>query len=688
MASAATPNSRPTVVPVAVLAGALLPGHADGEASPSDVDATWPRIPAYRLARLLGEGSGGQVYEAFRVGGSQMPVALKVIRQPLGSAGHVPGLARVWRELDILSELRLECVPRVLDWGTSDGRMFIATELVPGADLEEHCTRAQLHMRQRVELLAEVCDAVSAIHDALVVHRDLKPSNILVDKRGRVFIVDFGVARLDDNESGATLTLTGEVIGTTPFMAPEVALGDKASLRSVRADVYSLGATAYVVLTGRPPRQEKTTTLARLKEAAEGQTRDPRSLRPDMPRPLAAVLRRACERDPEGRYASARELGDDLRRWLDGTPVRAQARRWARGIEWITGHPAATTGALCMLMLCASVASIAGYRWWYLLQPDRVVVDDAGTTVKLVSRAALPLMSWGGTSPHDVVFGGEARTGRGDERIGVLALRGCASGPLGERLVMFRFDRAESPFLISQPGDPDLVAPQDAKPGGRYRVAWADVADVFPQVPGQEVLAIFTEQSSCESCVRVYTTEGEVLFEAWHFGRVHSAQWLSGDKVLVVAGVTNHPDALAATRLATGESRCVPIVFALAPRPGMPKHWVGTKPGEPSSLIWYRYLRPLSACVVLNDATVGPSFDPAQRGDLAILHAMGSDPLGLVHVQWDLSSTGEVERGTPSNRYTQLTGAVSWERLSWSPGIEDGDEPAPGLPAHPPRESR
>src|SRR5207249_3577675 len=120
----------------------------------------------------------------------------KILTVPLGDDAQSRGPQRAWRELGLLSDLHLPCLPRVLDYGAHQGRLFIVTDWIDGLPLDKYCESKGLDRRARVELLAEVADAVQMLHEHGVIHRDLKPSNILVDSHGRAMIVDFGLATL------------------------------------------------------------------------------------------------------------------------------------------------------------------------------------------------------------------------------------------------------------------------------------------------------------------------------------------------------------------------------------------------------------------------------------------------------------------------------------------------------------
>ena len=299
--------------------------------------ADLPHLEGYVLSRLLGRGGGGVVYLGHRAE-SDRRLAIKLLRKPLNGGA---GADRAWRELDVMTQLRLSCTPRVHDYGVHEGRMYIATEHVDGLPLAEHCRANNLTLRQRVGLLARVAEAVATIHERGVIHRDLKPDNVLIDATGEPVIIDLGIAFLLGADVTETLTADGVSIGTPAFMSPEQARGERAAI-STRSDVYSLGATACRILTGQTPHDLGSSSLLEaIHKVGHERPRDPRALEPKLPEPLAAILVKALAARPEDRFGSATELADDLRRWLENKPPLSQPPSWWRD-RWLSikRHPA------------------------------------------------------------------------------------------------------------------------------------------------------------------------------------------------------------------------------------------------------------------------------------------------------------------------------------------------------------
>lgn len=281
-----------------------------------------PVIPGYHIHRLLAAGGGGEVYLAFRRGGSEA-LAIKLLNRSLGS-GRL-GDDRAWRELDLLSEMRIPGVPTLLDYGIAGGRLYLVAPRIEGLTLDQYCLQRRPALEQRVEVLAKVADIVQTMHEHGVIHRDIKPENIIVQHDGRPVIIDLGIAALLDRNAADSITLTGIPIGTIGFMPPEQARGERASTRS---DVYGLGALACFVLTGSLPHEADTALHEAIRRIAHEPARDPHALNPSLPKALAQIIAKALSFDAQARYPSAALLAEDLRRWVNHEVIPWQRLHW------------------------------------------------------------------------------------------------------------------------------------------------------------------------------------------------------------------------------------------------------------------------------------------------------------------------------------------------------------------------
>ncbi len=306
-------------------------------------------IGPYRVLERLGEGGMGTVYAA-RQSFPQREVALKVLR-----AGRVSedALRRFRHEIDVLGRLQHVGIARIYDAGvmpSSEGSVanghlgdvpYFTMELVRGVPLIAYARERKLDVRQRVELLARVADAVHYAHQHGVIHRDLKPDNVLVtteestvsDTRlelhgiGQPKVLDFGIARVvSEDRSGITHeTVAGALLGTLSAMSPEQVTGER-DLVDVRSDVYALGVMLYELLTERPPLALEGLTLPQaVRRIAEDEPARIEEHNAKLRGDLSTVASKALVKDPEGRYQTALELAADLRRYLHGEPILARS---------------------------------------------------------------------------------------------------------------------------------------------------------------------------------------------------------------------------------------------------------------------------------------------------------------------------------------------------------------------------
>ncbi len=302
--------------------------------SAADVEEHAPaRIGHYRILRLLGEGGMGAVYEAEQ----DLPhrtVALKLIRTGYASAEM---LRRFENEAQALGRLQHPGIAQIYEAGRAGNQPYFAMELVHGETLLAYCEHRKPSTRQRLELVARICDAVQHAHQRGLIHRDLKPANILVEESGQPRILDFGVARLTDSDAHATRqTDIGQLVGTLAYMSPEQVLGDPEEI-DTRSDVYALGVILYELLAGKGPyvigRQLHEVVRTIREEEPSALSSVNRSYRGD----IETVVGKALEKDKTRRYGSAAELAADLRRHLHDEPITArppsttyQIRKFAR----------------------------------------------------------------------------------------------------------------------------------------------------------------------------------------------------------------------------------------------------------------------------------------------------------------------------------------------------------------------
>lgn len=316
------------------------------------------RLGAYRILGVLGRGGMGVVYEAEQ-DAPRRSVALKVL--PPGSASPA-ALRRFQSEAQALARLQHPGIAQIYEAGTISNSTlglcaYIAMERVCGVSLNEFVRREKLGTPRRLELFARVCDAVHYAHGRGVIHRDLKPGNILVDELGQPKILDFGVARLTEHDLGGTLaTHAGQLVGTIPYMSPEQASGNPDAVDE-RTDVYILGAVLYELLIGRTPHDLERRTLPEILRALSEDDPVPvgsidRALRGD----LQTITTRALEKDKARRYQSAKDLGDDLRRYLRDEPILAVPVTVLYRLSKFVRRNRVVVGSAALLMVTVAVA--------------------------------------------------------------------------------------------------------------------------------------------------------------------------------------------------------------------------------------------------------------------------------------------------------------------------------------------
>ncbi len=345
------------------------------EIDPDDPDgAVGERLGPYRIVREIGRGGMGAVYLAERADGQfEQQVAIKVIKRGMDTDEI---LARFRRERQILAHLQHSHMARLLDGGvTSDGRPYLVMEHVTGIPITRHCEAHGLSVESRLRLFQVVCRAVGRAHQSLVVHRDIKPSHVLVDDQGEVKLLDFGIAKLlqEDPERGAAdITRAGSRFVTREYASPELLRGEPVGTAS---DVYQLGLLLYELLAGRPAYSFEGRNPAETERiicsvepprpssvVAEEDARMARRLRGD----LDTIVMTALRKEPERRYASAEGLADDVERHLTGQPLRAAPdSRLYRARKFARRHRVGLTATAAILIL------IAGFGGFYTLQMKR-----------------------------------------------------------------------------------------------------------------------------------------------------------------------------------------------------------------------------------------------------------------------------------------------------------------------------
>jgi eukaryotic-like serine/threonine-protein kinase len=265
----------------------------------------------YSIVRTLGGGGMAKVYLAHDEI-LDRDVALKVLREHLAEDEEFA--ERFKREALSAAALSHPNIVSVYDRGQEPRTSYIAMEYVPGGTLEERISRdGPLEAGAATKVALQIAEALHAAHQRGVIHRDIKPHNVLLTSSGSAKVADFGIARA---ASAATISQRSMVLGTASYMSPEQAMGETVMPTS---DLYSLGVVLYEMLTGELPYTAENPVAVSMKHVNDP-LRPPRELNPEIPEELNALITKLLAKDPDGRYASAAQLADDLRRLRDGLP--------------------------------------------------------------------------------------------------------------------------------------------------------------------------------------------------------------------------------------------------------------------------------------------------------------------------------------------------------------------------------
>jgi len=327
----------------------------------------------YRLLKLLGRGGMGSVYFAHHPE-TDRAVAIKIARvDGLSPEVQKEISKRFQTEIRAAAAITHDHVTPVFDAGEVHGALYYTMPVVTG-DLAAEARKQPLSNERATQVIAQAARGVHAAHEAGLLHRDLKPANILYDAAtDRVLIADFGLARI--NSAQDQMTRTNQRLGTPPYMSPEQIRGAKQC--DSRTDIYSLGATLYHLLTGRPPFQAAN-AMETMRQVANDDPVSPRVLNPQVNKDLETICLRCLQKEPELRFQTAEALAEDLERHQRGEPI--QSRRLgvvSRLLRWRRRNPAVAhlSAALTVAVLLAAVVSGLG---WYSTnrQLNRVVANS------------------------------------------------------------------------------------------------------------------------------------------------------------------------------------------------------------------------------------------------------------------------------------------------------------------------
>ena len=359
------------------------PGAAtsDGNTALPPSERPIPVVDGYEILGELGRGGMGIVYRAREVRLNR-PCALKMILA--GSHADAEAAVRFLAEAEAVARLKHPNIVQIHHIASSKGLPFFELEYVEGGSLDQRLDGTPWPARQAAELIEALARGVAEAHRLGIVHRDLKPANILLTSDDAPKITDFGLAKSLNLDSG--LTKTDSIMGSPNYMAPEQAAGNAKEVGPL-ADVYSLGAMSYELLTGRPP-FKAATILETLEQVRTAEPVSPARLAPGIPRDVETIALKCLEKEPDKRYNSAEALANDLRSFLDNESIVARpAPQWERVFKWARRRPAIATLVVVVHVLLAALLCLGIWSYARINQSLKVARKERERAIEQTTVA-------------------------------------------------------------------------------------------------------------------------------------------------------------------------------------------------------------------------------------------------------------------------------------------------------------
>ncbi len=385
------------VCPKCLLAAGLDSIEEDGIAATEGLSTAGQTAPLksihyfgdYELLEEIARGGMGVVYKG-RQTSLNRTVALKMILS--GELAGPQNIERFQNEAEAAANLKHPNIVAIHEVGQFEGRYYFSMDYVEGPSLADVIQAGPLPVRKAAEYMKTIAEAVHFAHQRGTLHRDLKPQNVLIDADNQPQITDFGLAKRVSGDSG--LTATGAVLGTPSYMSPEQASGRPADM-GPHSDVYSLGAMLYELLTGRPPFCAAS-AVATLRQVTDNPPTAPHRLKDDLPQDIETICLKCLEKSPHARYHSARELADELGRFLNHQPIQAKPASAVRRVEtWLRQRPWAIAAAASLAVMVLAGVIYFQFQQNLLLQYEHSHSDyvrEAGQRTERLGNWSLGIV--------------------------------------------------------------------------------------------------------------------------------------------------------------------------------------------------------------------------------------------------------------------------------------------------------
>lgn len=335
----------------------------------------------YELLEEIARGGMGIVYKARQTSLNRI-VAVKMILA--GQLARESDVQRFRAEAEAAAKLQHPHIVQIYEVGEQDGQHYFSMEYIEGSNLAEMVRDYPLPAREAAQIVSKVAGAIEYAHEQGVLHRDLKPSNVLIDARGEVKVTDFGLAK--QLESDQQLTQTDQILGTPSYMPPEQAKGNQA-LMGPTADMYSLGAVLYHLLTGRPP-FAAATQVETIHQVIHHEPVSPRLLEKSLPKDLETICQKCLQKEPHRRYGRAQDLTDDLQRFLENRPIIARPiSRPARLWRWCRRRPLVASLSVAFVLALMGGTAFSTY-YAYVADQNAAEAFQNATNERLAREEA------------------------------------------------------------------------------------------------------------------------------------------------------------------------------------------------------------------------------------------------------------------------------------------------------------